>query len=305
VSVLLTGKASVWVDVVVANVLTTVVGAGGNRAAVLADADDGTYHFASAAQEVNVWPMVWRVQMQAYEGLPAWDDNNAEAFRIEWVRPRARMRMDGAYAQTWGIWLYRYIGGAEDTYLWSHDASVVADGAFHDWFASPIARDPSTGFDWARDRVNVFAMASQSYDALALHGQSSVSGDTYLSQLWLDLSYVRRGSVVATGPGPSVTTLTPTVTWHPSAPDNPSNPQVGYMVRVFAEEVYRAGGFSPWSPVGAVWDSGYVPGVWTRAARLPVRLEGGKTYRAYVFSAQPWGGTNRNPWWSQPRSPST
>lgn len=72
----------------------------------------------------------------------------------------------------------------------------------------------------------------------------------------------------------------PIVAW--SMYDIENDPQQTYQVRIIHESVYNAGGVFDPGTAEAVWDSAELVGAGVRNVEIPVNLENGSAYRAYV-----------------------
>lgn len=252
---------------------------GGDRALVLADNSDGTYNVGLAVGDSR--PYLKSVYFSD-AALPA----NA---RVEWVRPRARVAMVGNYDQRFAVWLFDAGGAGE--------CVVVRDGAAREWIGDALRGSPLTAKDWTDSELDQLWMTLWMYDVSFHPG-----GDIYLYELYLDVSYKRAGSVVVNPPADLAVTR-PTITWTPSAPDNTAQPQEKFIVRVYSEDQYDRVGFTPLNQTlyPSTWDSGIVYSSTQRSILVGARLVNHERYRAYVFAAQPWPGTDGtwfNPTWA-------
>jgi hypothetical protein len=273
----------IWADRYLGDVgetLTTVVPDTADRGAVLGDSDDATYHFATGADVGGAFPYTGTI------GLG--DVDIPTGSRIEYVQLGARVQAFGGVAPT----LTASVSYREgDSPVWTEDIDILPDGAKHDWHGQKRSRNTATGADWTESDIQTFVASMQLYDL-----QANPSGDSYLFELFMDAWYRRPGTVTIGAVADN--TLTPKISWTPIAPDNTKNPQVAYRVRLFAYAETRVPNFDPWSSP-CTWDSGIKGSGSARAVTIPrFKLENDIRFYAYVFVAQPWGGTQGSLWWN-------
>jgi hypothetical protein len=265
----------------------TLVGPGPTFAAMLSDNNDTTGMSAPDHDPpYNASGFVWI----AHAGVPA-------GARVEWVR-------------TWVHGARTTSGGTIRSFLSDQyvlypieNLTPVSDGAEHYAPGAPRATNPNTGTDWNTGYPGYKELDDLRWQAEAgKFPGSGPDGAVAVSEVGVDVSYRRQGSVAVSAPTGAQATSFPTVQWVPSAPDNPSNPQAKYHVRVYSDAVYGQPGFdinNPSSPGYYAWEwaSPVVADASARSLKIPKRLVQGPTYRAYVFVTQPWAGTASD-WWS-------
>lgn len=146
--------------------------------------------------------------------------------------------------------------------------------------ASGAARITSpTGATWDQTTLNNLVVKVTDY-------ASASAAITSVYELEAVVNTNSRPSASITGPSGSITDSSrPAVSWNYS--DSDGDPQSVYEVKVFTAAQYAATGFSPDTTSGE-WESGLVtstdPGV-----TVPVDLETGTTYYAYVRVGHPLG----------------
>jgi hypothetical protein len=86
--------------------------------------------------------------------------------------------------------------------------------------------------------------------------------------------------VTVLDPSGNTTVTNPTITW--TTFDKENDPQQSWQVRVISSSVYGTGQVLDPATATAVWDSGEHFEESTRSVEVPVDLDNGQTYRAYV-----------------------
>jgi hypothetical protein len=165
----------------------------------------------------------------------------------------------------------RQVEGNSDYQYWSGSSwvTVVEDEA------PPFLQGASSTYSFRKDEVTngqsyVFSVAIRDdYNEVSPYSSgSTVEGST-------------AATVEVVAPSGTSNVTNPTVTW--TMYDIENDPQQNWQVRIIHSSVYSGEG-SSWDPgaANAVWDSGQVLEEGTRNVELPVNLDNGETYKAYV-----------------------
>lgn len=265
---------------------------GGAFATILGDGVGATY----VSKGAGSWPAnPWGTVFFSAPSLPA-------GARINYVQPRFSLGMGAAGSGVLDVTLDDSTQGGPTAPMFL--MASPKDSFFRDVWA-PSQPTNRVGSDWLAADVGhtvIYMTAGDPYGG----GHT----DTFVSQVSLDVYYSRQGSVVVNDfLNNSVQTAKPTFTWTSIAPDNPGNPQAGFIVRVFDAATYTQPGFDPmkvdYTVAGLtgfipLYDSGLYDNPTTdsssRSYKVLAPLPLNQTLRAYVIVEQPWGGTNGDGW---------
>lgn len=137
------------------------------------------------------------------------------------------------------------------------------------------------GGEWTETSFNAFTVRL---------GRRNAGANAKVSAIYVDVDYNTRPVGTATGPtGTVIDTTRPTVTW--TYADSEGDPQQAYLVRIFNDAQYLAGGFDP------ATSTPYTESGWTAGQDLSWVVNRdlvNDTYRAYVWVEQVWNGIGKH-----------
>lgn len=214
------------------------------------------------------------------------DISLATGARIDYVQTRLDLEFDVFTGGSPVVRSTLYSGSSGQLNI--QNATVDQDSATHTWTSPAQYRVPWSGQDWTAADVNNLGWRGE----FATFPGGLAGTPMFIFKMYLDVYYRRLGVVT---PSATTNTIHPVVSWSTSAPDSPV-PQERYRVKVFSSAQYGAGGFNPWTSI-PTWDSLEIVDTSTNAVTVPVGLQNGTTYRAYVWTAQQWTGT-QGLWWN-------
>lgn len=161
-------------------------------------------------------------------------------------------------------------------------ADQYAGSASLQTFSGAARINAPDGLPWDQERLNNLVVKVTDY-------ASASAGISTLYELEAVAVINERPSASVTAPSGTITeTSRPAVAWTYSDADD--DPQSVYEVKVFTAAQYGAAGFDPETSTGE-WESGLVTSGDT-GVTVPVDLETGVTYRAYVRVGHALGSAN-------------
>lgn len=167
------------------------------------------------------------------------------------------------------------------------DTIVEGDATIKTVTGTAQPTDPGGG-SWAQTEIDQL-------EAHFWYAGGTVGNTSFrLLELYADVLYNEKPTAVVTAPseGGSVGSTRPTISWTYTDPENDG--QDRYRVKVFDSATYGSGDFDPDLSL-PVWDSGETYSE-LKSLELPVDLNSGTTYRAYVKVADILSGGRYSSW---------
>jgi hypothetical protein len=202
------------------------------------------------------------------------------------LRVRSARDGSGGSSQDIAVKTYTYVSGAgRDVQLFG----IAKTGTAISTRSGPVQKTAESGHEWDQTRLNNLYVEIEWFQPHV--GVQNVFQRIY--EVYADLNIQHAPTVSAPVVTNIVNDATPSITWTFTDPDGGN--QAGYQIKIFDAATVAKANFSA-AASEATWDSGQIFSVQNNID-VPVNLQNGVTYYAYISGAKAGIGTQTY-WWS-------